>query len=78
LTNGIIPIYTKFKGCLTPEDAYMISRFFKKKPKAAEPKKTVSEKAKQESPREIPSQSKKLLTAEGWKRIMMRKTGKKK
>jgi len=60
----------------------MISRFFKKKPKAAaEPKKaakTASDKPRPESPKEIPSKPKKLLTAEGWKRIMMRKTGKKK
>jgi hypothetical protein len=53
----------------------MISRFFKKKPKASEPKKTDSEKPeRRESPRESPP--KKLLTAEGWKRLMMRKTGK--
>lgn len=47
----------------------MISRFFKKKPKASEAKKPAPE-------REETSQ--KLLTAEGWKRLMMKKTGKKK
>jgi hypothetical protein len=55
----------------------MISRFFKKKPKAPEPKKAASGKSsRSESPREDPAPSKKLLTAEGWKRMMMRKTGK--
>ncbi|MBS0604318.1 MAG: hypothetical protein JSS60_04680 [Verrucomicrobia bacterium] len=54
----------------------MISRFFKKKPKASEPKKAVQEKTMTESPREKPSKFKKLLTAEGWKRMMMRKTAK--
>jgi hypothetical protein len=50
----------------------MISRFFRKKPKkAGEAKKTAPEKAKS-------SPSKKLLTAEGWKRMMMRKSGKSK
>ncbi len=53
----------------------MISRFFKKKPKAAEPKRKVPE--QQEHSKQVPSQHKKLLTAEGWKRLMMRKTGKK-
>ena len=56
----------------------MISRFFKKKPKAPEPKKKAPVKAKA-APRmekEKPSQFKKLLTAEGWKRMMMRKTKK--
>lgn len=52
----------------------MISRFFKKKTKAEKPKKV--ERSKQEAPREVPSKPKKLLTAEGWKRMMMRKTGK--
>jgi hypothetical protein len=56
----------------------MISRLFKKKPKAAEPKKAASEKLRQENSKESLSQPKKLLTAEGWKRMMMRKTGKKK
>ena len=52
----------------------MISRFFKKKPKAAAEKSSP-----QGSPKESPSsKSKKLITAEGWKRMMMRKTGKKK
>jgi hypothetical protein len=51
----------------------MISRFFKRKPKAPEPKKAAPKKSEPESP---PS-SKKLLTAEGWKRMMMRKSGKK-
>lgn len=50
----------------------MISRFFKKKPtKSSEPKKAASE-----SSREKPVKFKKLLTAEGWKRMMMRKMGK--
>jgi hypothetical protein len=53
----------------------MISRFFKKKPKAPEPKKTDSEKPERRQSFREPL-SKKLLTAEGWKRIMMRKTGK--
>jgi hypothetical protein len=50
----------------------MISRFFKKKPKPADP----PEKPKAAAPKETaakPSASKKLLTAEGWKRMMMRK-----
>ena len=55
----------------------MISRFFKKKPKAPEPKKATPEKSRAESSQEKPlSSPKKLLTAEGWKRMMMRKTGK--
>lgn len=54
----------------------MISRFFKKKPKASEAKKTASERHIRETPKESPTQ--KLLTAEGWKRLMMKKTGKKK
>jgi hypothetical protein len=59
----------------------MISRFFKKKTKAPELQKAASSKAKEESSekgQKSPSQPKKLLTAEGWKRMMMRKTGKKK
>lgn len=57
----------------------MISRFFKKKPTPPERKKTTSAaKPKPESPKESISQPKKILTAEGWKRFMMRKTGKKK
>ena len=54
----------------------MISRFFKKKPKPAAP----PEKPKAAAPKEVAvlkgkpsSPSKKLLTAEGWKRMMMRK-----
>jgi hypothetical protein len=50
----------------------MISRFFKKKPKPEAP----PEKPKAAAPKEVavkPSASKKLLTAEGWKRMMMRK-----
>ena len=59
----------------------MISRFFKKKPKtpepkAPEPKKKTPEAPKALSPKAKPSPYKKLLTAEGWKRMMMRKTGK--
>jgi hypothetical protein len=50
----------------------MISRFFKKKPKASEAKKPAPERPERgETPQ-------KLLTAEGWKRLMMKKTGKKK
>jgi hypothetical protein len=57
----------------------MISRFFKKKPKAAEPKKATTKPSRQESVEEAtPLKPKKLLTAEGWKRLMMGKTGKKK
>lgn len=57
----------------------MISRFFKKKTKTPAPKKAASEKtARRESSKETPARPKKLLTAEGWKRMMMRKTGKKK
>jgi hypothetical protein len=55
----------------------MISRLFKKKTKTTEPKKSTSEKNIQESLKKSPSRPKKLLTAEGWKRIMMRKTSKK-
>lgn len=62
----------------------MISRFFKRKPKAEKPKKAAPEKPKPAAarekkpspPRERPSPPKKLLTAEGWKRLMMRKTSK--
>jgi hypothetical protein len=54
----------------------MITRFFKRKLKDEEPKKPAAEKAKTAAPREKPSLSKRLLTAEGWKRIMMRKSGK--
>jgi hypothetical protein len=57
----------------------MISRFFKRKPKAPEPKKTTPPKAKEEPKMESsekPSKFKKLLTAEGWKRMMMRRTKK--
>jgi hypothetical protein len=52
----------------------MISRFFKKKTKA-----TPSKKKAMETPKEQPPQKGKktstprLLTAEGWKRMMMRK-----
>ena len=53
----------------------MISRFFKKKPKAAEPKKTAPEKPKAA---EKPLPPQRLLTAEGWKRMMMRKSSKSK
>ena len=58
----------------------MISRFFKKKPKAAEPKKATLEKPShpESVKEETPLKPKKLLTAEGWKRLMMSKTGKKK
>jgi hypothetical protein len=48
----------------------MISRFFKKKPKST-PEKAPPKK-------ESFSPPKKLLTAEGWKRMMMRKSGKSK
>jgi hypothetical protein len=56
----------------------MISRFFKKKtPKApakAAPKKKVAE--PKETPRAKMKQTpKKILTAEGWKRLMMKKYG---
>ena len=59
----------------------MISRFFKKKPKIAPPKKEAPERPKAEAPKEKEVVSpkertrtpQKLLTAEGWKRIMMRK-----
>jgi hypothetical protein len=54
----------------------MISRFFKKKPKATEPKKATTEKPSRQE--EAALKPKKLLTAEGWKRLMMRKVGKKK
>jgi hypothetical protein len=54
----------------------MISRFFKKKPA---PKKSASKKSKRSAAkREEPSPYKKLLTAEGWKRLMMRRTSKSK
>ena len=57
----------------------MITRFFKRKPKAAEPKKkTAAEKPQPAAPREKDSLAKKILTAEGWKRMMMRKSGKSK
>lgn len=54
----------------------MISRFFKKKAKAPERKKPAPKKPKPESSVEKVTSSKKLLTAEGWKRMMMRKTNK--
>ncbi len=49
----------------------MISRFFKKKPKAPEPKKRAPER-----PRSSQEEPRRLLTAEGWKRLMMRKSSK--
>jgi hypothetical protein len=52
----------------------MITRFFKKKPKAAEPKKTASQRAKPASCHKNPSECKKILTSEGWKRMMMRRS----
>lgn len=56
----------------------MISRFFKKKPiqKKAAPQTQKKEK-RVEKPIKT-SSPKKLLTAEGWKRLMMKKTGKSK
>lgn len=54
----------------------MISRFFKKKTKTTELKKKAPEASKFLTPKAKPSPYKKLLTAEGWKRMMMRKTGK--
>jgi hypothetical protein len=66
----------------------MITRFFKKKPKPTkaapskkEIKKTPKSAEKQEQPslaRTKPSPNKKLLTAEGWKRMMMSSTHRKK
>jgi len=57
----------------------MISRFFKKKPKTPEPKKkVVARMSKSGSPSPKPFKFKKLLTAEGWKRLMLRKSGKSK
>ncbi|MBI3236859.1 MAG: hypothetical protein HYZ48_04075 [Chlamydiales bacterium] len=50
----------------------MIGRFFKKKPKKEESKKMSSK--PEEKKRKSPSQ--KILTAEGWKRLMMRKYAK--
>lgn len=53
----------------------MISRFFKrKKPKAPEPKKAAPVKPKIQSSHLESSPKRKLLTAEGWKRMMMRKS----
>jgi len=59
----------------------MMSRFFKKKPAPPEPKKALPASRKKASPaKEVPMEkplkSKKLLTAEGWKRMMMRKSRK--
>jgi len=51
----------------------MISRFFKKK---AKPSPSKAEPKKKATPSERSSSSPKLLTAEGWKRLMMRKSGK--
>jgi hypothetical protein len=57
----------------------MISRLFKRKPKKAAPaKKTVSKKTKRAAPSAKSPLYKKLLTAEGWKRLMMRRTSKSK
>jgi hypothetical protein len=56
----------------------MISRFFKKKKAKApeKPKKNTSEKPhRSESQSSV--QPQKLITAEGWKRLMMHKTAKK-
>lgn len=53
----------------------MISRFFKKKPKTTEAKKAAP-KASRSEPQEKPIKPKRLLTAEGWKRMMMRRSGK--
>ncbi len=55
----------------------MIGRFFKKKkpkPKPKEKKKMSSKPAPQE--RKSKTSSQKILTAEGWKRLMMKKYGK--
>lgn len=63
----------------------MISRFFKRKSKpvktAEKPKKTTLKKPKPKvfmevsaEPRKTPPKTKKLLTAEGWKRLMMGKS----
>jgi hypothetical protein len=52
----------------------MITRFFKKKSKAVEPKKTASQKAKPATSHKKPSECKKILTSEGWKRMMMRRS----
>jgi hypothetical protein len=55
----------------------MISRFFKKKPTKATPsKKKTMEKPKEEQPSHKGKKStvSRLLTAEGWKRMMMRKS----
>ncbi len=54
----------------------MISRFFKKKPKTTQSKKIA--KSEESRPRERPLEPQRLLTAEGWKRMMMRKSGKSK
>ncbi len=57
----------------------MISRFFKKKPKPAPVKKKIMEKPKEEPVHKAKKPSSpKLLTAEGWKRMMMRKSSGKK
>ena len=56
----------------------MIARFFKKKPAAAKkasPEKPKAEKAPIEKPKAKQAPSR-LLTAEGWKRMMMRKSKK--
>jgi hypothetical protein len=52
----------------------MIARFFRKKPKDEPP---ARKKAHEEPIREKkPAPSQKILTAEGWKRMMMRKSNK--
>jgi hypothetical protein len=66
----------------------MITRFFKKKPKPTKvvtPKKVVKKSPKPAEEREEPSPArikpcptKKLLTAEGWKRLMMSNTNRSK
>jgi hypothetical protein len=55
----------------------MISRFFKKKPAKPEPKAPAKKAApapKASKPKP-PTEFQKILTAEGWKRLMMKKYG---
>lgn len=76
LTSHSIDVKLRLKGWM------MISRFFKKKTKKqSEAKQATSEqsKTKKDVQKEENSvESQRLLTAEGWKRLMMRKSGKNK
>lgn len=53
----------------------MISRFFKKSSKKAAPSKKTPSAASKTSESKKKTEFQKILTAEGWKRLMMKKYG---